>query len=229
MTDEAAERAEETRTILCYGDSNTWGYVPGGMGRRFPPEARWPARMAERLGGGFRVIEEALCGRTTVFDDVLAPGIERNGLKTLGMALDSHRPLDLVIIFLGTNDLKARFAARPIDVASGAELIAAAAANPLFGPASGRRRPPEILLVCPPDLEEIPEFFGETFAGGREKSLALPRAFGKIAARSRLKTLYAGDFVHPDSADGVHLSAESLAVLGREIAEAVRRLSADWR
>ncbi|MDR2391463.1 MAG: SGNH/GDSL hydrolase family protein [Planctomycetota bacterium] len=213
------------QTVLCYGDSNTWGYVPGGLGRRFPHPIRWPSVMADILGSGFRVVEEGLNGRTTVFDDVLSPpGIERNGLKTFGAILDSHRPLDMVIIFLGTNDLKARFAAMPIDVATGTEILAGVAANPLFGPADGKRRPPKTLLVCPTDIEENPEAFGETFRGGREKSLALPAAFRKIEARSGLPVFYAGECIHPDPADGLHLSSDSLAVLGREMAKAVGKM-----
>ncbi len=86
------------KNILCYGDSNTWGYIPARNGLRFPAHVRWPGVMAQALGDGYRVIEEGLNGRTTVHDDPLSPAVERNGLKTLGTIFDSHRPLDLAII-----------------------------------------------------------------------------------------------------------------------------------
>ena len=90
------------RTILCFGDSNTWGDPPGGNGR-FAWHERWTGILQSSLGDGFRVIEEGLCGRTTCFDDPFSPN--RNGLAYLTVALETHCPLDLLIIMLGTNDL----------------------------------------------------------------------------------------------------------------------------
>ena len=94
------------KTVLCYGDSNTWGYI-GGTGERFAPEVRWPGVLQAALGGAYRVIEEGLNGRTTVFDDSIEEG--RNGETYLRPCLQTHAPIDLVILMLGTNDLKRRF------------------------------------------------------------------------------------------------------------------------
>ena len=91
--------------VLVYGDSNSWGFEPGS-GKRYGEEVRWTGVLAENLGSDTRVIEEGLNGRTTVFDDPLEPG--RNGKTYLGPCLQSHHPLDLVILMLGTNDLKHR-------------------------------------------------------------------------------------------------------------------------
>ena len=93
--------------ILCFGDSNTWGYVPLTVDR-YPESVRWTGVMAQALGAGFRIIEEGQNGRTTVWDDPLE-GDNKNGLRYLPACLESHHPLDLVIIMLGTNDLKARW------------------------------------------------------------------------------------------------------------------------
>ena len=114
------------RTILCFGDSNTWGDPPGGNGR-FAWHERWTGILQDSLGNGFRVIEEGLCGRTTCFDDPFSPN--RNGLAYLTVALETHCPLDLLIIMLGTNDLKANFNLSAFDISRGAASLLVAARN----------------------------------------------------------------------------------------------------
>lgn len=210
---------EETpkKHILCYGDSNTWGYVPGSGGQRFPSHARWPGVISKLLRTSYRITEEGLCGRTTVWDDPFSPGIERNGYKLLGAILDTHKPLDLIIIFLGTNDLKARFAATPADVASGVELLGHTALNPAFGPGNGQS--PDVLIVCPPTIWEVPGHVGAVFKGGREKSHDIKDAFREMSKRTGFNLFYAEDFVASDTTDGVHLSAQNHSVLGQEFAK----------
>ncbi len=216
QTDQMDQQVNKVKSILCYGDSNTWGYVPAENGARFPSHIRWPGVLAKTLGAGYRVIEEGLCGRTTVFDDPFAPGVERNGLKIIGTILDSHKPLDLVVIFLGTNDLKTHFGAIATDIAKGAELVAKFAARPDFGP--GENVSPEVLVVVPPSIWEVPAAFGPAFKGGREKSTELPDAFNQMSKRSGFPILYSEDIVHSDALDGIHLSAESHGVLGERVA-----------
>ncbi len=92
------------KTVLCYGDSNTWGSDPE-TGERFAPEVRWPGVMARELGDGFHVIEEGLPGRTTLREDPIE-GSYKDGRAYLTPCLESHRPIDLVTIMLGTNDLR---------------------------------------------------------------------------------------------------------------------------
>ena len=91
------------KTILCYGDSLTWGFIPGTMGKRYGPEVRWPKLVQGLLGSDYEIIEEALNGRTTVWEDSFREG--RHGARLLQPLLESHGPLDLVIIMLGSNDL----------------------------------------------------------------------------------------------------------------------------
>ncbi len=93
-----------TRTIVCFGDSNTHGADPSGSGR-MPADVRWPRVMGRALGPDYEVIEEGLNGRTTCWDSPLDPG--RNGLTYLLPCLLSHAPVDLVTIMLGTNDTQA--------------------------------------------------------------------------------------------------------------------------
>ncbi|MCL1979506.1 MAG: GDSL-type esterase/lipase family protein, partial [Proteobacteria bacterium] len=108
------------RRILCYGDSNTWGYDPVTMDR-FDETTRWPRVAGQVLGHGWEVIEEGLGGRTTVWDDPIEG--YKNGRDYLIPCLESHRPLDLVVLLLGTNDLKQRFSLSAYDVAQGAGVL----------------------------------------------------------------------------------------------------------
>src|SRR5262245_18689824 len=98
-------------TVLCYGDSNTHGTPPmsdmADQGR-YPADQRWTGVLRRELGAGWTMIEEGLPGRTTVHDDPIE-GVHKNGRRYLLPCLESHRPLDAIVLMLGTNDLKARF------------------------------------------------------------------------------------------------------------------------
>ena len=215
---------ENRKEILCYGDSNTWGQRPGMEMRRWPSGIRWPSVMAGELERGYRIIEEGLCGRTSVFPDPLEPaGINRNGLATIGTILDSHKPLDLVILALGTNDLKARFSLPPQDIAAGVELLVWAAGNPRFG-REDAFRPPAVLIVCPPEVLEIPAAFGPMFRGAAKTSKALRPCFRQMAARNKTAIIFANDILQSDPLDGIHWSAESHAALGRAAAKRVAEI-----
>ena len=133
------------RTIVCFGDSNTWGCPAGATGERFPREARWPVRLAAALGDEFEVIAEGLNGRTATVDRPDSEG--RNGLPYLLPCLHSHAPVDLLVIFLGTNDVNfveddrvAQCVGRLVRVARSSEA----------GPGHGA---PEVLVVCPPPFD----------------------------------------------------------------------------
>jgi lysophospholipase L1-like esterase len=94
------------KTVICFGDSNTWGADPAG-GPRYSMEQRWGSILRKELGSGYYIIEEGLCGRTTVWDDPIEG--YKSGKQYIIPCIDSHSPVDLVIILLGTNDLKKRF------------------------------------------------------------------------------------------------------------------------
>ena len=133
-------------TIVCYGDSNTWGAIPMPSRAeldRFAPADRWPGVLRDKLGAGHTVIEEGLNGRTTVHDDPV-DGIHKNGIRFLPVVLETHAPIDLVIIKLGTNDLKQRFSVPAYDIADGAgvlaDLVRASAQQARQGAAEGAPR-----------------------------------------------------------------------------------------
>lgn len=108
------------KRILCFGDSNTFGYKPDGSGR-FDENIRWTARVQHRLGEKYRVIEEGLCGRTTIFEDELRVG--RRGVDLVGTLVESHNPIDVLVVMLGTNDCKTRYNATAGIIARGLEQV----------------------------------------------------------------------------------------------------------
>ena len=209
-----------TRTILCFGDSNTHGTIPMphiDASGRFPHAARWPSVMARALGPEFEVISEGHPGRTTAHDDPVE-GKNRNASRILSALLDSHLPLDLVIIMLGTNDLKYRFHLNANDVAFGvANLIDTVRAS-AAGPAGAA---PGIIVIAPPPIREVGDL-GDIFQGGAATSHGLGPAFAKMAARYKVTLVQAGDIIAVSPVDGVHYEAEAQVTLGRAMADHVR-------
>jgi lysophospholipase L1-like esterase len=133
------------KTIVCFGDSNTWGYLPGSDGERLPRETRWPVRLQRALGEQFEVIAEGLNGRTAAVESPVEDG--RNGLPYFLPCLRSHKPVDLVVVYLGTNDvdlLSAELVARSVG------RLVKLARHSETGPGFGA---PEVLVVCPPPFE----------------------------------------------------------------------------
>lgn len=207
-------------TIVCYGDSNTWGAIPmpsrPELGR-FAPGDRWPGVLQETLGPGHTVIAEGLNGRTTVHDDPVDGGPIKNGKRFLPVVLETHAPIDLVIIKLGTNDLKMRFSLPAYDIADGAgilvDLVKASANKPT-------KTPPKVLLVAPAPLVEL-TWLGDMFAGGLEKSKSLGKEYKRVADDRGVPFLDAGTVVTSSRIDGIHLDKDMQRKLGAAIAAIV--------
>lgn len=208
-------------SILVFGDSNSHGTTPlahlGQLGR-FPPEGRWPTVMAKILSArlpGTEVVVEGHPGRTTVHDDPI-DGAHKNGLSALPAMLESHRPLDLVVIMLGTNDCKARFGLRGWDIAAGVGKLAQVVRASTSGPGGAA---PDVMLVAPVPVEES-GVLAEMFQGGPIRSRAIAPALRVEAERLGCGFFDAGRITAVDPLDGVHLTAEGQGDLGRAIAEA---------
>ena len=207
------------RTVLLFGDSNTHGTMPmpdlGGAGR-FAREDRWSGRLA-RLLADWEVIAEGHPGRTSVHDDPVE-GAHRNGLTVLPALLESHRPLDLVVVMLGTNDLKERFSVNACDIALSLERLVRVIRASTCGPDNGA---PGVLLVAPPPILEVGCLAG-MFAGGAAKSQRLAAEIGAAAARAGVPFLDAGAVVRVSPIDGIHYDAEANPALAQAIATAIR-------
>ena len=203
------------RTILCYGDSNTWGFDPE-TGERFPEEVRWPGVLGIKLGDDYRVIEEGLSGRTTVWDDPIE-GAYKNGRTYLRPCLESHRPVDLVTLMLGTNDLKRRFGSSASDIAQGAARLAEMVSRSGCGPGGGA---PVVLLISPPPVVALTDM-AEMFEGAGEKSRRFSEHYGFFAGQYGCEFFDASAVIVSSEVDGIHVDAGAHRKLGKAIAARV--------
>lgn len=199
------------KVVLCYGDSNTWGYDPATK-ERFARDKRWPGVLRQALGEGYIVIEEGLNGRTTVWDDPLEG--YKNGKEYLIPCLATHKPIDLVIIMLGTNDLKMRFSVPAVDVAGGAGVLVNIVQQSQTGPNSSA---PQVLLLAPPPFAKMTEF-AEMFSGGASKSQGFSKHFRQTAQAYDCAFLDTADIIVSSDLDGIHFEVTEHQKLGRAVA-----------
>ena len=207
------------RQILTYGDSNTWGADPADDDRRFDWPVRWPGVLQRELGDEYHVAEEGLGGRTTVYDDPLLP--RRSGRDLLAPALETHAPLDLVVLMLTTNDISyAHITAA--DAADGAAELAHLVQRCELGPDGAA---PKVLLVCPPPVGPFDNNWRpELWVGADEKSRALPQEFARVASSLGVPWLDAGKVITTSPLDGWHFEASQHELLGVAVAGRVREL-----
>lgn len=205
------------KTILCYGDSNTWGWIPSSPAspRRYAKDERWPGVLSQMLGDGYDIIEEGLPGRTTVWDDPVE-GV-MSGKAYLGACLASHRPIDLVILMLGTNDLKSRFSVTAFDIAEAVGLIVKMIQKSEVGP---NNTTPRVLILAPPLLGNLSEF-AEMFSGGLEKSKQLGQHYQRVADLLDCSYLNTANLIASSEIDGVHLESEAHSILGKRLTKVV--------
>lgn len=202
--------------ILCFGDSNTHGSRPMlpkfDGGGRWGRDVRWPCVMARSLGPDWHLIEEGHPGRTTVLDDPIE-GQHRNGRRMLPAVLESHGPLDVMVLMLGTNDQKARFGLTGRDIALGAgRLVEMAKASGLVE---------HILLVCPPPVLERGDL-AEMFSGAEARSAGLAQKYADVAREHCVAFLDAGSVIESDPDEGVHFDDSGHQMLGVAIARKVQ-------
>lgn len=209
---------ETLKTILCFGDSNTHGYNPND-GTRWPYSVRWTGILQKELGNDFHVIEEGLGGRTSVFDDPLEPG--RKGIRDIPMLIETHKPLDLVIIMLGTNDTKNWFSASPVAIAAGCGKVIEAFQDFRYG----ESKKPEILLVSP--IYIGPETEKSGCAGfdisSHEKTLQLAPLYKAEAEKHGVSFFDAATVAEP-GIDNVHLDIEGHKKFAIALSKAIKTI-----
>lgn len=205
------------KTILCYGDSNTWGYNPATM-ERFSRNERWTGVLRNELGDGYLIIEEGLNGRTTVWDDPIEG--YKNGKEYLIPCLETHKPLDLVIIVLGTNDLKVRFSVSAFDIANGAGVLVGIVQKSETGHNSGS---PKVLLMASPPVSKLTDF-AEMFEGAEAKSGMFSRHYRRVAEEYGCEFLDTSEVIISSELDGIHFEAGEHQKLGKAVAAAVRQI-----
>jgi lysophospholipase L1-like esterase len=190
------------KTIVCFGDSNTWGYVPDSEWGRYPRDVRWPARLATALADEAEVIAEGLNGRTATIESPVAEG--RNGLPYLVPCLRSHAPVDLLVIYLGTNDA---YWLEPIVVAGSIGRLVKVARTAEAGPDRGA---PDVLVVCPPPF------------GGHE----LGPAFKEVCDELGCELLDLDGIATYSKLDDTHLEEDGHIAVAAAVEERVRQMFA---
>ena len=209
------------KQILVYGDSLTWGIVPGTR-RRLAFSDRWPAILEAGLvsaGHPVRVIEDCLNGRRTVWDDPFKPG--RNGLAGIEQRIEVNSPLSLVILMLGTNDFQSVHQHNASHSAQGmASLVRAIRRAPI----EPDMPVPAILIVSPPIADNAVGTMADKFAGARERGQGLGAAYAAIAAEMSCAFFDAATIIRSSEADGVHLDADQHPILGKALLDPVRKL-----
>lgn len=205
----------DMKTILVYGDSNTWGYNPTTQGR-FSRAERWPGVLADQLGPEFDVIEEGLNGRTTVWDDPIEG--YKNGKEYLIPCLETHRPIDLVVILLGTNDLKKRFSLSASDIAAGAAVLVDVVLKSAAGPEG---RAPGMLLIAPPKVAKLTDY-EEMFEGAQAKSVKLAEYYRRVAVQYNCQFLDADQVIVSSDLDGIHFEGNEHRKLAVEVARRIQ-------
>lgn len=209
------------KNILCFGDSNTWGYdyttydEKLGSGQRMPFDVRWPGRVQAMLGPEYRIIEDALNARTCMREDPYFP--HRLGIASLEAALDAHAPLDLVVLQLGVNELKHMFQLTAGMIAFGVEKLVAAAQQPYYN-----YPVPRVLLIAPapvkPDIDQM--IFGFSFGPeAYKKSMQLGALYRDIAQRFGCGFLDCGELdFELNTLDGLHYSKADHEKLANAVA-----------
>ncbi|MGV1869313.1 Arylesterase precursor [Agrobacterium sp. DSM 25558] len=210
-----------TKTVLCYGDSLTWGFDAENLGRH-AFEDRWPSVLQKALGTDVNVIAEGLNGRTTAYDDHLAD-CDRNGARILPTLLHSHAPLDLVIIMLGTNDLKRGIGSgNAVGAVKGVERLINLVRSHVW---SFDDEQPEILIVSAPHICETGnETFAAMYVGAIEQSQMMGSLYRDLADDKGCGFFDAASVAVTTPVDGVHLDAENTRAIGRGLEPVVRMM-----
>lgn len=209
------------KRVVCFGDSNTWGYNAENMDR-FSEDIRWPCILQKGLGDDYQIIEEGLPGRTSVSDDPLFEGV--NALHYIHPCLKSHAPLKLVIIMLGTNDTKERFGLTAYNIAQGIVRLACKAKSTETG-AGGNS--PKVLVVAPPMID--PNYYDTTikFSMGKKcdiKSKELPTHLNQLLTGTDIEFLDTSETVSMNDIDYMHLDKTGHKLLAEYVLKKVREM-----
>jgi lysophospholipase L1-like esterase len=207
------------KSVLCFGDSNTWGFIPG-TGGRFPRNVRWPGVLQQELGDDYYVVEEGLSGRTAIWDSPFEDYL--NGKPYFIPCLQSHRPLDLVLIMLGTNDVGHQYGLSTSEVAGGIGTLVRLARRSLAGPDD---TPPQVLVVAPPAMRPS-ELWDQYGLEAAAKTDAFPQQFQLMAESYAASFFDAGSVIESSEADGVHFDAAAHRTLALALSRVVRTILA---
>lgn len=206
------------KSILCYGDSNTYGYNPVN-GLRYPENVRWTGVLQKLLGEDYKIIEEGCNGRTTIFDDPIEGW--KNGRSYLKPCLNTHKPVDIITLMLGSNDLKEVFNLSAQQIASGVGTLVK---DIIEFTKEKQGFIPKIILISPPEIGEgitDSPFYGSFYENAITRSKEFPEQYRRIADEYNLIFVNAAEYVKPSIVDSLHLSEEGHMKLANALYEVI--------
>lgn len=213
--------------VLCYGDSNTWGFIPGS-GKRYDEHTRWTGVLGDVLGSEWRAHEEGLNGRMTIFDSPFQTDVNKNGRSLFASVLDSQKPLDVLVICLGTNDLKCHPAWHAVQGVG--QLVSYAQHVDVLNPWGEHvfRNGPKILVISPIAIGEdlVNRNINDDLAGKHEESRKFPKLFADLCQGMGVDMLDAQTIAEPSLIDCIHMSPEGHRALGKAVAEKIAEMMA---
>ncbi len=214
------------KKILCYGDSNVWGFVPGSynletkLAQRYSKNLLWTTILQKKLGDEYEIFVDGINGRTTDLDEINPGRAFRNGFTHLGFTLEIHYPIDLIILWLGTNDLKKQFNRSSLEIKNSLHKLVTLISSSMAGQ---NAHAPKILIICPPPIIENlhPEFNDNAI----NKSKELSKFYYELSLEMHCDFLDAGIYIRPSLIDGIHLDSDSCSIIGNKIAEKVKQIN----
>lgn len=218
MTKKNETLTPSPKVVLCYGDSNTYGYIPE-TGMRYPRHVRYPGVLQDLLGDEYTVIEEGCNGRTTIHDDPVDGW--KNGLDYLRPCLNSHKPVDIVILMLGSNDLKTSFGLTAGEIAQGAGMLVDVIRD---FTAEKQGFIPKIILISPPEIGagiKTSPFYGAFSENAIAESRKFPEKYREVAKDRGCIFLDAAQYIYPSDYDSLHLTPEAHRILAEKLASVI--------
>ncbi len=205
--------------ILCFGDSNTWGFIPGTKKERYPENIRYPKLLQKLLGRTYEIIEEGLNSRTLISEDPRPNKEGRNGSQYLIPCLDSHDPSDYVVLLLGTNELKEQYNNSPKEI--GKQLQEHFVTKILNRKSQFLDQYPELIIVSPPLVDESNEPPNGLYKGAEEKSKKLNKIYSQIAEENNCA--FIDGSILETGIDGVHLTIKGHQQLANLVANKINK------
>lgn len=196
------------KRILCFGDSNTWGQIPGTKSR-MAINLSWPGKLQQLLGQKYAVISDGLPSRTTEMEYPLKPS--RNGLRYFLAWIEAQTPADVLILFIGTNDLKEMYRKKPEEIAVSVEKYLIEATKLIN----------KIVLLSPPVVDETNPIANEKYVGAYKKSLQLANHYQTLAQKHKCDFIDLAKLVSPSDKDGIHLDEAAHMVIAEEICKTI--------
>ncbi len=215
-------------TILCFGDSNVWGNVPGsfdpitGLCKRYERTKRWTGVLQNELGEKYHVVEEAINGRTTTLEEIIPGRPYKNGLALLLPALEAHYPIHVVVFMLGTNDTKAQYNRSAEGITEGMRQLISIVKTSNKG---DKGNPPKILVIAPQPIIKIPNLHPTLNEDSIKKSEDLGEKYQQLAKEESCEFLDASLIATSSHLDSVHLDENGSKLLGKAVTQVIRQMT----